>query len=258
MIYNLLKKCVVCGKDADVMACMACEANMRHQLADLPRFASLASQRLEPRPGGTGRGTERGFGLSMSALEASCGHDAIAVLECWVRDWRETYGLVQWGIVSENIPQKELLTEICSFLNTWLAKACEEHLAIDLFATELRQQWSAMREGAGETPAGTWIIPCPADIEVIDNGVMSIALCGTPIKIKDADFDAEVTCRSCKQHWKVSRLLYVGASAKASGIYVDPEAAAHYLGVTERTLRTWARQGKIKRERGRYDITALA
>jgi hypothetical protein len=90
------------------------------------------------------------------------------------------------------------------------------------------------------------------------DGVASIVLCGTPIKIKDADFDAEATCRTCKTHWKVSRLLYVGASANAGGIYVDPEAAAHYLGVTERTLRTWARQGKINRERGRYDISALA
>jgi hypothetical protein len=256
MSLNLLNKCVICGKDADVMACQACETNMRRQLADIPKYAKLASQRLEPRPGGQ-RGTERGFGLSMAALEASCGFDAVAVLECWVRDWRETYGLVQWGIVSENIPQACLLTDICSFLNTWLAKACEEHLAIDLFATELRQQWSAMREGAGETPANSWVISCPADVEVMHDGVVSIVLCGTPIKIKDADFDAEATCRTCKTHWKVSRLLYVGASANAGGIYVDPEAAAHYLGVTERTLRTWARQGKIKRDRGRYDISAL-
>ena len=257
MNLDLLNKCVICGNEAEVMACSRCEANMRHQLADIPRFASLASQRLEPRPGGQ-RGTERGFGLSMAALEASCGFDAVSVLECWVRDWRETYGLVQWGIVSEDIPQAALLTDICSFLNTWLARACEGHLAIDLFATELRQQWAAMREGAGETPANSWVIPCPADVEKNMGGEVIVQLCGTPIKIKDADFDAEVTCRSCRQHWKVSRLLYVGASAKASGIYVDPEAAAHYLGVTERTLRTWARQGKIKRERGRYDITALA
>jgi hypothetical protein len=255
---NLLKKCVVCGKDADFMACLACESNMRRQLADIPKFAKLASQRLEPRPGGQ-RGTERGFGLSMAALEASCGHDAIAVLECWVRDFRETYGLVPYGIASEDIPQASLLKDICSFLNTWLAKACEQHLAIDLFAAELRQQWSAMREGAGETPANSWVVACPADVEMMDedDNEIKTVLCLAPIKIKDADFDAEVTCRSCKQHWKVSRLLYVGASAKTSGVYVDSEAAAHYLGVSERELRRMAKAGKVKREKGRYDIGSM-
>jgi predicted site-specific integrase-resolvase len=51
--------------------------------------------------------------------------------------------------------------------------------------------------------------------------------------------------------------LYVGASTVNGGIYVDPEAASEYLGVTERTLRQWAKAGKIKRERGRYDITGV-
>ena len=257
MSLNLLGKCLICSHQSDHMACNRCQVNMRHQLADIPRFAVMASDRLEPRQGG-GRGTERGFGLSMAALEASCGYDAIAVLECWVRDWRETYGLVQYGVVSEGLSITRLLTEICTFLTNWLPKSCEEHLAIDLFAAELRQQWASMREGAGETPANSWVIPCPADIERMVDDQMTIALCGTPIKIADPDFDAEVNCRSCKTHWKVSRLLYVGASANAGGIFVDPEAAAAYLGVTERTLRQWATKGKIKRERGRYDITALA
>ncbi len=257
MSLNLLGKCVICSSQSDVMACDRCQANMRRQLADIPRYAVMASQRLEPRQGGT-RGTERGFGLSMVALEASCGYDAMAVLECWVRDWRETYNLIQYGPATEHTPNNQLLAHICEFLTAWLPKSCEEHLAIDLFAAELRQQWAAMREGAGETPANSWVIPCPADVQRRVDDEMTIGLCGTPIKIADPDFDAEVNCRGCRTHWKVSRLLYVGASANAGGIYVDPEAASTYLGVTERTLRQWANKGKIKRERGRYDISALA
>jgi hypothetical protein len=53
-------------------------------------------------------------------------------------------------------------------------------------------------------------------------------------------------------------LLYVGAATANGGIYVDAEDASEYLGVTERTLRQWAKAGKIKRERGRYDITGLS
>ena len=251
---NLLQKCVVCGRRSDSMACLACERVMRRQLAEIPKYAKLASQRLEPRPGGQ-RGTERGFGLSMAALEASCGHDAIAVLECWVRDWRETYGLVQWGIASEDIAASLLLGDICSFLDTWLAKSCESHVAIDLFATELRQQWAAMRTGANEDPANSWVVSCPADVVCQDSG--TVGLCGNVITIKDADWESDVHCRLCGYLWKVGRLLFVGASAATGGIFVDGEAASQYLGVSDRTLRTWAREGKIVRERGRYDITSL-
>jgi len=189
----------------------------------------------------------------MAALEASCGYNAVAVLENWVRDWRETYKLVQYGVATEAVPNAELLNHICQFLCAWLQRACTDHIAIDLFAGELRQQWSAMREGANETPPNSWVIPCPADVETADG----VATCGKAIKIVEVDLDALVNCPTCKTHWRVGRLLYVGAATVDAGIYVDAEAASQYLGVTERTLRQWAKAGKIKRERGRYDITGL-
>ena len=190
----------------------------------------------------------------MAALEASCGFDAVAVLECWVRDWRETYELVSYGTATEDIPQSKMLADICRFLNQFLTKSCDEHLAIDVFAAELRMQWAAMREGANETPANSWMVPCPADVD----SNAGIVTCGNPLKITDTELDAEVSCKVCKMRWQVMRLLYVGASANAGGIFVDSEAASSYLGVSERTLRQWAKAGKITRERGRYDITGLA
>lgn len=248
---NLLGKCLICSRSCDFMACGRCESIMRSQIADMPRFALLASQRLQPRQGTT-RGTERGFGLSMAALEASCAYDAVAVMENWVRDWRETYNLVPYGIATETIAHGELLQHICTFLDTWLHQACTDHIAIDLFAAELRQQWASMREGANETPANSWVIPCPADID-LDGEVVT---CGKPIKIVEVEMEAMVTCPSCKTHWRVGRLLFVGAATIDGGIYVDPEAASQYLGVSERTLRQWAKSGRIKRDHGRYDIAA--
>ena len=251
-MINNLAECLICHRSAETMTCGRCESTMRNQLADMPRFAALASQRLQPRQGGS-RGTERGFGLSMAALEASCGYNATAVLENWVRDWRETYGLVPYGVATETVPNAELLAHICQFLSTWLNRACADHPAIDLFAGELRQQWAAMREGANETPPNSWVIPCPADVHTAEG----IATCGKAIKITDVDLENLVSCPGCKTHWRVGRLLYVGAATANGGIYVDAEAASQYLGVTERTLRQWAKAGKIKRERGRYDITGL-
>ena len=252
-MINNLGECLICHRSTETMACERCESNMRRQLTDMPKYAILASQRLQPRQGGS-RGTERGFGLSMAALEASCGYNATAVLENWVRDWRETYNLVPYGVATETVPTIHLLAHICQFLDNWLHQACANHVAIDLFAGELRQQWAAMREGANETPPNSWVIPCPADIDTADG----IATCGKAIKITDVEMEALVNCPACKTHWRVGRLLYVGAATANGGIYVDAEAASEYLGVTERTLRQWAKAGKIKRERGRYDITGLS
>ncbi len=251
-MINNLGECLICHRSTETMACERCESNMRQQLTDMPKYAELASQRLQPRQGGS-RGTERGFGLSMAALEASCGYNATAVLENWVRDWRETYDLVPYGVATEAVPTVHLLAHICQFLDNWLHQACANHVAIDLFAGELRQQWAAMREGANETPPNSWVIPCPADIDTADG----IATCGKAIKITDVEMEALVNCPACKTHWRVGRLLYVGAATANGGIYVDAEAASEYLGVTERTLRQWAKAGKIRRERGRYDITGL-
>ena len=251
-MINNLGECLICHRSTETMACERCESNMRRQLTDMPKYAELASQRLQPRQGGS-RGTERGFGLSMAALEASCGYNATAVLENWVRDWRETYNLVPYGVATETVPTVHLLAHICQFLDNWLHQACANHVAIDLFAGELRQQWAAMREGANETPPNSWVIPCPADIDTAEG----IATCGKAIKITDVEMEALVNCPACKTHWRVGRLLYVGAATANGGIYVDAEAASEYLGVTERTLRQWAKAGKIRRQRGRYDITGL-
>lgn len=249
---NELQECLICKRPAKTMACDRCESIMHKQLTDMPRYALLASHRLQPRQGGT-RGTERGFGLSMAALEASCGYTATSVLENWVRDWRETYNLVPYGVATEAVPNNQLLTHICDFLTQFLHTACTNHIAINLFAGELRQQWAAMREGANETPPNSWVIPCPADTQITDH----VTTCGKPIKIVDVNLETLVNCPACKTHWRVGRLLYVGAATSNSGIYVDGEAASEYLGVSERTLRQWSKKGKIKRQGSRYDITGL-
>ena len=73
--------CVICAKASEGMTCANCEKRMRRQLVEIPKLMDQASGNLTPGQGGDGRSTERTLGINVSALDASAGFDAIAVLE---------------------------------------------------------------------------------------------------------------------------------------------------------------------------------
>lgn len=249
---NDTRQCVICQHQTDHMACPRCETKMRRQLADLPTFMELASANLIPGQGGDGRSTERSLGINIAALDTVAGFDAIAVLESWERIWREDYGLSPYGLATSILADTRASTtlrHIVGFLSAFLARSCKEHPAIDEFAAELRSIHRQGQQAAGQTRRAAWTVTCPADA---DDGE-----CGHVLLVSGDDFGGEVTCRSCRTTWPVERLLHVVASSKHAELWLDGQAAAMHLGVSERTLRTWAAEGRIKRDHGRYEVHSL-
>lgn len=248
---NELGKCLLCQHETQRMTCDRCEHRMRKQLGDLIELQALASENLIPGRGGDGRATERTLGINVAALDSSAAFDAIAVLESWERIWREDYGLAPYGIASsERTPTAEgTLLGIVTFLQTWLHKTCNEHPAVDDFAHELRGIHRAMQQAAGQTRRTAWRVTCPTDV---DEGE-----CGQVLRVSGKDFGGQVTCRSCRTTWPVERLLRVVASSRHAELWLDPEAASEWLGVRAGTLRRWAKEGRITREHGRYEVHSL-
>jgi hypothetical protein len=255
---NESAKCVICQRETQRMACDRCQARMNSQLADLVTFMALASDNLLPGRGGDGRSTERTLGINVGALDVSAGFDAIAILESWERIWREDFGLSPYGPASaaRNAhlqatlqPQSATLTGIVRFLQAWLERACDEHPAVDDFAAEVRSIHRTYKHAAGEASRGGWRVTCPADT---DDGE-----CANVLLVTAADFDSQVTCRRCRTTWATERLLRVVASSRHAELWLDPEAASEWLGVHQRTLRAWAKEGRIKRSHGRYEVHSL-
>lgn len=79
-------------------------------------------------------------------LSDQIGHDSVAsLLDSWVRDWRDHRGK------GEKLPVPTALV-----LVDWLLKryqeACDDHPAVDEFASEIKALHNAMRHMAGEIP----------------------------------------------------------------------------------------------------------
>ena len=112
---------------------------------------------------------------------------------------------------------------------------------IDDFADEVRactrvlRRWDATAEDRGT------MVRCPT---VTDAGE-----CGYRLSYRD--MDEQVTCRRCGQTRDASTLALI-AMSDGREVWLDPEAAAKWLCVSEVTLRRMARKGDIERSHGRY------
>ena len=249
-------KCVICHRQTDQQSCQPCQTMMGRQLDDLLRFYELARGELIPgNGGGDGRSTERGLGVRIDALDFIAGNVIVEVLESWERDWRETFGLAPFGLAtaarSAGQPDQSalMLAEVVRFLRVWLPKAAAEHPAMDDFASELRGCWRQAQQAANQLPRTSWRVACPT---VTDDGD-----CGQQLSVTGQDIGGTVTCRKCRTDWSVDRLLLIVAAEVDGAIWMDAETCAMRAGVDERTLRRWARAGKITKQSGRYDYKSI-
>ena len=243
--------CVVCsGQAFGRMACTHCETKMRDQLTDILEFYALAEGELEPGKSGTGGGSERSIGVRVAALDFLAGHDAVAVLGLWEREWQEHYELTI-GKDSKR-PAVTLLSAV-TFLKAWLPTACMSHPAIDDFAQEVRESWQIARAAARMYPPRKTLVQCPADVEVEGE----ILTCGQMITIRNEQFDDDVFCRGCSTKWNPRRLIAVALSTVDTRAYADADAVLAYFGLPASTLRTWGKSGRIKTSHGRYELRSI-
>lgn len=245
-----MTRCVVCRRDVeDRLACADCQQRMDAQLADIVEFYALAEGELLPGSGTGSRGTERSLGVRLSALDYLAGHDAVTILATWEGEWREHYGLSSEPMIGRPGP---LLTRSVAFLRAWLPRACDDHPAIDDFATELRDCWAEGRTAARCAPATSETIKCPADDESHPSGI-----CGYRVAIDEDHLHGRVRCKRCGTDWDVPHLMHVAISTPGAEFWADPESAAGYFGVHQEQLKKWARKGLINVSHGRYNLRQI-
>lgn len=251
-------ECEVCSRSGDARVCVKCQSRMNRQLQDLSEFLYDAGGNLLPGGSNERRSSERGLGVRLDALDFIAGFDVLPTLEDWERDWRLFFGCTAFGPASaERMRSRSLevdkvaarLRECIKFLQSFLQPACEKHPAISDFASELGAKWRQAQAAAGAQPRTSWRLTCPSDTEEGE--------CGRPIRITGEDFDGTVYCRACGFSWPVERLLRVVASSRHAELWLDPEAAARWFGISSRDLRRWAQRGKIKRRHGRYESHSI-
>lgn len=72
MIDEPASRCLVCGKDSNLLACVECFVTMHRQLGEIPEFYALASGEYWSQgvSNGGGGSNERSLGLRVEALDA--------------------------------------------------------------------------------------------------------------------------------------------------------------------------------------------
>lgn len=246
--------------------CAACATRLGDDLAAIVDLASMAAAWVVP--GSTGASGARSVPssrppLNVEALDPALasvpGHDAplLVLLEEWERMTRQMRGMAPYGPASvarsavgartgqgATDPTHATLTAVCAFLRAqveWMTTTVD--FPLEDFAAEIRECVGALRRWDLDAQHLGTMVRCPT---LTDTGE-----CG--YRLRYADVHEDVTCRRCGTTRSAMTLAAV-AMADGREVWLDPEAAASWLGVSERTLHRMAQRGQIQRSHGRYLI----
>ena len=127
----------------------------------------------------------------------------------------------------------------------WLVN--EPTFGLEEFADHVRRAAAALRRWSpgNDSHVGTRIA-CPS--------VLEERTCGAPLRISTGG--DPVTCRSCGHAWTVDWLIRVaGDEADA---WADMEAVCRLSGLHERTIRRWAKAGKVRKRGLLYNVRDIS
>lgn len=255
-------------------ACPRCAQRIALDLDAILDAYATATDALLPGRTGDGRSNERSLGVRLDALDLLAGNLVLDILESWERYLRAEFDLSPYGPASSvrnaegiraaadasrdayGAPTGAIdvvgvtLTGTIRFLKTYLERAALEFEPIADLAEEIRWLRRRAETAAGITYRQSWAISCPS---TLDDGTS----CGHRLRVSGEDLDAATYCRACRTEWPIERLLLVAASDRDAAIWVDAEALANRIGVTEKTLSRWAKDGKIAKKGQLYDYRSL-
>jgi len=244
--------------------CERCRSWLHNTVIDIGFLASEAAS-YEP-PATTGGFTSIAYGSKppldieridpeLSLIKLIPGDESSTVtildmLEMWERAIREDRGYTKYGPASSQramakrvrlADTQATLIGCVDFLAgqvDWIVS--EPNFGLEEFADQIRRAASILRRWSSEQ-IGTRIA-CP--------GMVEDRPCGNQIRISSEG--EEVTCRKCGHPWTIEWLIMV-AGEDADG-WADIEAVSKLSGLHERTIRRWARAGKVRKRGQLYNV----
>jgi hypothetical protein len=238
--------CTICAKKTErAGACNRCAAKVRNQLAELPQLHKEAKQFLQPSRTGSGAAsTERSIGINVAALDFTMATELLRTLHAWESMIRFARQLTPPAmLIKEPTTESEVLAS-ATFHLTHLDWSLGQEWAAD-FTHEIQIIHAKGRAAAKRFSEQPRRIPCPSDD------------CKKYVVIDADNLTAEVACFGCKQQWTVLRLIALAMSNPSKTFYLDVEAIAMWLGITEREVYRTIKKNDIQRRGSLYDIAAI-
>ena len=238
--------CTICGRKTERPgACSRCASKVRNQIAELPQLHKEARQFLHPSRTGSGAAsTERSIGINVAALDFTMATELLRTLHAWESTIRFDRKLTPPALINkEQTTEGEVLATV-TFHLAHLDWSIRQAWAAD-FAHQIQIIHAKGRAAAKRFSEQPRRIPCPSDD------------CNKHVVIDADNLTAEVSCFGCKQQWTVLRLIALAMSNPSKTFYLDVEAIAMWLGITEREVYRTIKKNDIQRKGSLYDIAAI-
>lgn len=241
--------------------CQKCYHRLANTLTYIPEQAADAAAWTPPRNSNSGApvyGSRPPIPVEtidpeLALIELNPGDDSSAVpileaLEMWERQIREERGLTPYGPASlarceGHNHTRQTLIGVTRFLHAnleWVA--AQPDFPVDALWDHVRRSSSILRRWSTDDHVIGTRIACPTQL---DDGT-----CDATITVA-GDSDG-VYCRRCGRTWTVEWLIRV-AGEGADG-WADMEAIVRLSGLHERTVRRWARAGKVRKRGLLYSV----
>ena len=240
-------KCPICNKSVKnekMLLCQKCAARLRERLVDLPAMRDEASYCLEPQRGGRGTNTgEPTIGINLHALDFVTGNVILNVLHEWEKVIRSERELTPPALLPKYADEVRQSVKFHLAHFDWTL----EQVWVDEFAREVAAVHSTGMIAARRMIDPVKRIPCPNETE---NGV-----CRALIAIKGDDLLEPVVCRKCNTQWTAARLIAVSMSDPQLEIWLDAEAIAEWMGLSDRQVHRLVLKHKIAKKGQLINLT---
>lgn len=212
--------CVICQRrelpESRPMVCVLCQNQLGHTLDEIPGLYHRVGPDTRARTGGPKVTTSRvppvpvnldyldltgplnAAALTITVTEDTVGNVALKTeLDFWVKDWA--------GELDQDLPEA-YVHHMAPWLRERLNWACDNHHAIDEFATQMHRIHGTLTHHAGQDDERITVGPCPA--------VIGDRECRATLKA-DPYLDV-IECPRCTTRWPRERWLILAAAARQS------------------------------------------
>ena len=239
--------CNLCDKNSTTATCPRCRSKVAGHLSELPQLQMEASAYLAPGRGGNGSvSAERSIGINVNALDFSMATELLGILHGWEILIRAGRRLTPPALVKGEETTELEVEATCKFHLAHLDWSLEQDWAKD-FADEVASIYAKGIAACKQFVEQPRRIPCPTDdcskMVVIDAH-----------RIHEYGIEEEVTCFGCRQSWTIFRLVSLALSNPAKKFYLDIEAIALWLQITDRQVRNIIKSADIPKKGNLYSL----
>ncbi len=237
--------CNICQRPATTPTCRRCHSSITSWLGAIPELQYQAGFHIAPGRSGSGTvSAERSIGVNVNALDYSMAIELLGILHSWESEIRSARQLTPPALLKKE-PTTDMEVQVaCDFQLAHLEWTLGQEWAAD-FYNEIKEQHAKGMAAAKQFVEQPRRIPCPTDE------------CGRYVVIDAENLMADVSCFGCKQSWTVLRLVALAMSNPNRKFFLDVEAIALWLGISQRQVHKIIKANGIAKNGKMYDLAAV-